>query len=210
MIRKHNTLIIIGETGSGKSTQIPQLIYAAGIGGRSGCIGITQPRRVAATTVARRVAQEQGESIPGRRVGYCVRFDEKVSSETRIKYMTDGMMVREAMTDEVLSNYSVIILDEAHERSVHTDVLFGVTKRAQSLRKLKNLHPLKLLIMSATMDVGKFAEYFQGQVVYIEGRQHEVEVYHTNKPQDDYVFAALTTVFQINREAPPKLVLFTN
>lgn len=199
-------MVIIGETGSGKSTQIPQLIFASGIAGRGGCIGVTEPRRVAAVTLARRVAQEQGEANPGKRVGYCVRFDEKVSSDTRIKYVTDGMMVREAMTDEVLSNYSVIILDEAHERSVHTDVLFGVTKRAQSLRKLKNHPPLKLIIMSATMDVEKFADYFQGQVAYIEGRQHEVEVFHATKHQDDYIFAALSTVFQINRESPPKLV----
>lgn len=203
LIRNHNTLIIIGETGSGKSTQIPQLVYAAGIAGRGGCIGVTEPRRVAAVTLARRVAQEQGEACPGKRVGYCVRFDEKVSADTRIKYVTDGMMVREAMTDEVLSNYSIIVLDEAHERSVHTDVLFGVTKRAQSLRKLKNHPPLKLIIMSATMDVEKFADYFQAKVAYIEGRQHEVEIFHATKPQDDYVFAALSTVFQINRESPP-------
>jgi len=105
-IRRHSTLIIIGETGSGKTTQIPQLLLQAGVAGSSGCIGITQPRRIAAVSIARRVAQEQGVK-PGKLVGYCVRFENCASSQTRIKYLTDGMMVREAMTDEILSDYSV-------------------------------------------------------------------------------------------------------
>ncbi|XP_011878006.1 PREDICTED: putative ATP-dependent RNA helicase DHX33 [Vollenhovia emeryi] len=200
-IRRHNTLIIIGETGSGKTTQIPQLLLQAGIAGSSGCIGITQPRRIAAVSIARRVALEQGAK-PGKLVGYCVRFEDCTSSQTRIKYMTDGMMVREAMTDEILSDYSVVILDEAHERSVQTDVLFGVARRAQNLRKLKNLPPLKLLIMSATMDPAKFKEYFQAPALYLEGRQHPVRIFHAVSSQQDYAFAALATAFQIHREAP--------
>ncbi|KAK1116424.1 hypothetical protein K0M31_019063 [Melipona bicolor] len=136
-IRRNSTLIIIGETGSGKTTQIPQLLLSSGIAGSSGCVGVTQPRRVAAESVARRVALEQGVET-GKLVGYCVRFEDVTSSQTRIKYLTDGMMVREAMTDEILSDYSVVILDEAHERSVQTDVLLGVARRAQNLRKLKN------------------------------------------------------------------------
>ncbi|KAK1117675.1 putative ATP-dependent RNA helicase dhx33 [Melipona bicolor] len=115
-IRRNSTLIIIGETGSGKTTQIPQLLLSSGIAGSSGCVGVTQPRRVAAVSVARRVALEQGVET-GKLVGYCVRFEDVTSSQTRIKYLTDGMMVREAMTDEILSDYSVVILDEAHERS---------------------------------------------------------------------------------------------
>ncbi|XP_071572298.1 ATP-dependent RNA helicase DHX33 isoform X1 [Temnothorax nylanderi] len=201
-IRRHSTLIIIGETGSGKTTQIPQLLLQAGIAGSSGCIGITQPRRIAAVSVARRVAQEQGVK-PGKLVGYCVRFEDCTSSQTRIKYLTDGMMVREAMTDEILSDYSVVILDEAHERSVQTDVLFGVTRRAQNLRKLKNLPPLKLLIMSATMDPTKFKEYFQAPALYLEGRQHPLRIFHAVSSQQDYAFAALATAFQIHRETPP-------
>ncbi|XP_012344438.1 ATP-dependent RNA helicase DHX33 [Apis florea] len=200
-IRRNSTLIIIGETGSGKTTQIPQLLLSSGIAGGSGCIGITQPRRVAAVSVARRVAQEQGVE-PGKLVGYCVRFEDVTSSQTRIKYLTDGMMVREAMTDEILSDYSVVILDEAHERSVQTDVLLGVARRAQNLRKLKNLPPLKLLVMSATMDVDKFAKYFQAPAVYLEGRQHPVKIYHAVKSQEDYAFSALVTAFQIHRDNP--------
>lgn len=105
-IRRNSTLILIGETGSGKTTQIPQLLLQAGLAGTSGCIGITQPRRVAAVSIARRVAEEQGVE-PGGLVGYCVRFENVTSPQTRIKYLTDGMMVREAMTDEILSDYSV-------------------------------------------------------------------------------------------------------
>jgi len=108
-INRYSTVIIIGETGSGKTTQIPQLLLQAGMAGTSGRIGITQPRRIAAVSVARRVAEEQGVKL-GKLVGYCVRFEDCTSQETRIKYLTDGMMVREAMTDEILSDYSVITI----------------------------------------------------------------------------------------------------
>lgn len=182
---------------------------SSGIAGNTGCIGITQPRRVAAITVAGRVAQEQGSQL-GKLVGYSVRFEDVTSSHTRIKFLTDGMMVREAMTDENLSDYSVVILDEAHERSVQTDVLLGVARRAQNLRKHKNLPPLKLLIMSATMDVDKFKKYFQAPAIYLEGRQYPVKIYHSVKSQDDYAFSALVTAFQIHRETPPKFVFFAN
>ncbi|XP_034951798.1 ATP-dependent RNA helicase DHX33 isoform X2 [Chelonus insularis] len=200
-IRSNNSLIIIGETGSGKTTQIPQFLLSSGLAGSSGCIGVTQPRRVAAVSVAGQVALEQGTQL-GKLVGYSVRFEDVTSPQTRIKYLTDGMMVREAMTDENLSDYSIIILDEVHERSVQTDVLLGVTRRAQNIRKHKNLPPLKLLIMSATMDVDKFVKYFQAQVVYVEGRQHPVKIYHSIKSNDDYALAALATAFKIHREAP--------
>lgn len=105
-IERNNTLIVVGETGSGKTTQIPQFLLQAGLAGASGCIGITQPRRVAAVSIASRVAQEQGVEL-GKLVGYCVRFEDTTSLQTKIKYMTDGMMVREAMTNETLSDYSV-------------------------------------------------------------------------------------------------------
>ncbi|XP_032666227.1 ATP-dependent RNA helicase DHX33 isoform X2 [Odontomachus brunneus] len=202
IIKEHDSLIIIGETGSGKTTQIPQFLFDAGLA-TSGCIGITQPRRVAAVSIASRVAQEQGVKL-GKLVGYCVRFQNMTSSQTKIKYMTDGMMVREAITDPHLSDYSVVILDEAHERSVHTDVLFGVAKRAQHLRELKKeLPPLKLIIMSATMDIDKFVKYFNAQAVYLEGRQHEIKVYQSVSTYENYWVPALATLFQIHREAPP-------
>lgn len=140
----------------------------------------------------------------GKLVGYCVRFEDVTSEQTRIKYMTDGMMVREAMTDEVLSDYSVVILDEAHERSVQTDVLLGVARRAQNLRKIKDLPPLKLIVMSATMDVEKFSKYFQAQILYIEGREHPVKIFQATKPHEDYSYSVLVTAFQIHRQAPPK------
>ncbi|XP_057329367.1 ATP-dependent RNA helicase DHX33 isoform X2 [Microplitis mediator] len=200
-IRRYNTVIIIGETGSGKTTQIPQLILHSDVVGTSGCIGITQPRRVAAVSVAHRVAQEQAVEI-GKLVGYCVRFEDVTSSQTRIKFLTDGMMVREAMTDEDLSDYSVIILDEVHERSVSTDVLLGVARRAQNIRKHKDLPPLKLIIMSATMDVDKFEKYYKAPVIYLEGRQYPVKMFHAIKSQDEYAFSALVTAFQIHRESP--------
>lgn len=202
-IEKNNSLIVIGETGSGKTTQIPQLLLSSGIVDSSTCIGITQPRRVAAVSVAKRVAQEQSVQI-GKLVGYCVRFEDVTSSQTKIKYLTDGMMVREAMSDEYLTNYSVILLDEAHERSVQTDVLLGIARRAQNLRKQKNFKSLKLIIMSATMDVDKFCKYFKAPVIYLEGRQYPVKIFNAVQSQDDYSFSALVTAFKIHRETPAK------
>lgn len=201
-LRRHTSLIIIGETGSGKTTQIPQFIFEAHMQ-NTGVIAITQPRRVAAITVAQRVAQERGIHV-GHLVGYNVRFDDSTSPQTKIKYMTDGMLLREAILDPDLKRYSVVILDEAHERTVHTDVLFGVVKTAQKNRKLKHLQPLKVIVMSATMDVDHFSQYFNNAaVVYLEGRQFPIQIYYAPEPQCDYVFAAMVTVFQIHKEAPP-------
>lgn len=204
IIKTHDTLIIIGETGCGKTTQIPQYIYSARLQ-NNGCIAITQPRRVAAISIAKRVALEQGASNElGELVGYTVRFEDVTSKRTKIKYLTDGMLLREAMFDKLLMNYSVIILDEAHERTIHTDVLFGVVKKIQKQRKLRNLAPLKLLIMSATMDVDHFSQYFNNcQAVYIEGRTFPVNIFYTLKPYEDYLAASVATFFKIHREAPP-------
>ncbi|KAL7292458.1 hypothetical protein TKK_0014037 [Trichogramma kaykai] len=199
-ISKNDTLIVVGETGSGKTTQIPQFLLQAGLAKKK--IAITQPRRVAAVSVARRVAQELNTE-PGKLVGWSVRFEDVTSSETRIKYLTDGMMMREAMSNNQLLEYSVIILDEAHERSVQTDVLLGVVKRAQKLRFAKKMPPLKIIVMSATMDVDKFTTYFQAPAVYLEGRQHPVKIFHAKTTQDDYAFSALATVFQVHRNTPP-------
>ncbi|XP_075212516.1 ATP-dependent RNA helicase DHX33 [Lycorma delicatula] len=200
-VDKHSSLIIIGETGSGKTTQIPHFIHDLKLEG-SKMIGVTQPRRVAAVTVAQRVAQEM-DVVVGSTVGYCVRFEDCTSSSTKLKYLTDGMLLREAMLDEYLMGYNVIVLDEAHERTIHTDVLFGIVKKAQAYRLLHHLSPLKVLIMSATMDVDHFSKYFNNaSIVYLEGRQYPVEVFHAVEPQDDYCFSCLVTIFQIHKDAP--------
>lgn len=201
-LRQLHSAILIGETGSGKTTQIPQYLYEAGIG-RQGMVAITQPRRVAAISLAGRVAEEKRTQL-GKLVGYTVRFEDVTSSETKLKFMTDGMLLREAIGDPLLLRYTVVVLDEAHERTVHTDVLFGVVKTAQRRRKELNKIPLKVIVMSATMDVDLFSEYFnKSPVLYLEGRQHPIQIYYTKQPQSDYLQAALVSVFQIHQEAPP-------
>ncbi|KAM9320930.1 ATP-dependent RNA helicase DHX33 [Gastrophryne carolinensis] len=200
-LRQLEGAVIIGETGSGKTTQIPQYLYEASIG-RQGIIGITQPRRVAAISLATRVSEERKTEL-GKLVGFTVRFEDVTSEETKIKFLTDGMLLREAIGDPLLRKYSVVILDEAHERTVHTDVLFGVVKMAQKKRKELGKLPLKIIIMSATMDVDLFSEYFNGApVLYLEGRQHPIQVFYTKQSQSDYLQAALVTVFQVHQEAP--------
>lgn len=200
-LRQLHNAILIGETGSGKTTQIPQYLYEAGIG-RQGIIAITQPRRVAAISLAGRVAEEKRTQL-GKLVGYTVRFEDVTSSETKLKFMTDGMLLREAIGDPLLLRYTVVVLDEAHERTVHTDVLFGVVKTAQRRRKELNKIPLKIIVMSATMDVDLFSNYFnKSPVLYLEGRQHPIQIYYTKQPQSDYLQAALVSIFQIHQEAP--------
>ncbi|XP_028278046.1 ATP-dependent RNA helicase DHX33 [Parambassis ranga] len=201
-LRQLHSAILIGETGSGKTTQIPQYLYEAGIG-RQGIIAITQPRRVAAISLAGRVAEEKRTQL-GKLVGYTVRFEDVTTSETKLKFMTDGMLLREAIGDPLLLRYTVVVLDEAHERTVHTDVLFGVVKTAQRRRRELSKVPLKVIVMSATMDVDLFSEYFnKSPVLYLEGRQHPIQIYYTKQPQSDYLQAALVSIFQIHQEAPP-------
>jgi len=159
-------------------------------------IAITQPRRVAAITLSQRVAHEVGVFL-GKEVGYCIRFEDKTSYKTKIKYLTDGMLLREAMLDPLLSKYAVVILDEAHERTVNTDILFGLMKGIQKQRK-----DLKVIIMSATFDAELFASYFNAKVLYVEGRQYPVEIMYTTQPQADYLDAALVTALQIHLEEP--------
>jgi HrpA-like RNA helicase len=131
-----------------------------------GMIAITQPRRVAATSIAKRVAEEVGCAL-GSTVGYAVRFDDTTSPETKLRYMTDGMLLRELLSDPMLEKYSVIILDEAHERTLRTDILLGMVKRIQRERREKStqdksVRPLKIIVMSATLDAERFSEYFDG------------------------------------------------
>ncbi|XP_063060476.1 probable ATP-dependent RNA helicase DHX40 isoform X2 [Engraulis encrasicolus] len=167
-------LVVTGETGSGKTTQLPQYLYHAGIW-KGGKIAVTQPRRVAAITVAQRVSQEMGLRL-GEEVGYQVRFDDCTSKNTIIKYMTDGCMLREILADPVLTQYSVVILDEAHERSLNTDILIGLLKKTMSKGGSHGRSvPLKVVVMSATLETEKLSSFLGHCPVFsIPGRTFPV------------------------------------
>ncbi len=170
LIREHQVIVLAGETGSGKTTQLPKLCLAAGRG-TAGMIGCTQPRRIAARTVARRVADELGTTL-GDLVGFQVRFNDQVGEASLIKFMTDGILLAETQGDAWLSSYDTIILDEAHERSLNIDFLLGYLKRLLTKRR-----DLKLIVTSATIDTARFAEHFDNApVVEVEGRTYPVEV----------------------------------
>ena len=164
---------------------------------RYGMVGCTQPRRVAAVSVAKRVAEEFGCAL-GEQVGYSIRFEDVTSSDTIIKYMTDGMLMREYLADNDLKRYSALMLDEAHERTIHTDVLFGL------LKDLCRRRPdLKIIVTSATLDAEKFSSYFfQCPIFTIPGRTFPVEILYTKEPESDYLDAALITVMQIHLSEP--------
>ena len=196
-VREHQVLIIEGETGSGKTTQVPQYLHEGGFteGGKK--IGCTQPRRVAAMSVAARVAEEMGVKL-GNQVGYSIRFEDCTSEKTIIKYMTDGMLLREFLGEPDLNSYSVMIIDEAHERTLHTDILFGLVKDIARFRP-----DLKLLISSATLDAEKFSEFFDGAPIFrIPGRRFPVNVFYTKAPEADYIDAVVVTTLQIHVTQP--------
>mmetsp|Transcript_34422 Transcript_34422/g.60356 ORF Transcript_34422/g.60356 Transcript_34422/m.60356 type:complete len:948 (+) Transcript_34422:2730-5573(+) len=195
-IRDHNVLIVVGETGSGKTTQIPQYLHEIGYT-RVGKVGITQPRRVAAMSVAARVAVELGVKL-GHEVGYSIRFEDCTSDLTKIKYMTDGMLLREFLNEPDLASYSVVMIDEAHERTLHTDITFGLIKDLARARK-----DLKVIISSATVDSEKFSAYFDNAPVFtIPGRRYPVDIFYTKAPESDYVEAAVITALQIHVTQP--------
>ena len=231
-----DVVILCGETGSGKSTQVPQFLHEYGLT-RHGMIGITQPRRVAATSTAERVAVELGEPITanglGKKkaglVGYQIRHDvSTVSDQTRIKFMTDGILIQEIMSDFLLRKYSVIILDEAHERNINTDMLLGLLSRCLPVRRAQAvvenevwnrlpavekelyalpIRPLKLIIMSATLRVGDFVtpRLFPSPppVLKVEARQYQVTTHFSKKTElDHYLKAAHKKVCQIHRKLP--------
>ncbi|BBM99413.1 pre-mRNA-splicing factor ATP-dependent RNA helicase DHX15/PRP43 [Marchantia polymorpha subsp. ruderalis] len=204
ILAKHQTMILVGETGSGKTTQIPQFVVEAGYTANRKQIACTQPRRVAAMSVSRRVADEMDVTI-GEEVGYSIRFEDCSGAKTCLKYLTDGMLQREAMTDPLLERYKVIILDEAHERTLATDVLFGLLKEV-----LKNRPDLKLVVMSATLEAEKFQAYFNGApLMKVPGRLHPVEIFYTQDPERDYLEAAIRTVVQIHIcENPGDILVF--
>jgi pre-mRNA-splicing factor ATP-dependent RNA helicase DHX16 len=159
-IHNHQILVLVGETGSGKTTQIPQYLIESGYTDGGKKIGCTQPRRVAAMSVAARVADEMRVRL-GSEVGYSIRFEDCTSEKTILKYMTDGMLLREFLTEPDLGSYSALIIDEAHERTLHTDILFGLVKDISRFRK-----DLKIIISSATLDADKFSDYFDGAPIF--------------------------------------------
>ncbi|KAL7417260.1 putative pre-mRNA splicing factor [Mrakia frigida] len=205
-VSEHQILIVQAETGSGKTTQLPQYLMEAGYCKNGLKVACTQPRRVAAMSVAARVAEEVGVRV-GNEVGYSIRFEDCTSDKTALHYMTDGMLLRLFLADPVLSEYSAIIIDEAHERTLSTDILFGLVKDIARFRP-----ELRLIISSATLDAKKFAEYFDDAPIFdVPGRRFPVEIRYTAQPEANYLHAAITTVFQIHVTAPKGdiLVFFT-
>ena len=212
----HNNPIVIvqGATGSGKTTQVPQFLYESGYGSSDsptpGIIGVTQPRRVAAVSMAKRVAYEMGSA--GNKVAYQIRFDRSTMREdTAIKFMTDGILLREMATDFLLSKYSAIVIDEAHERSVNTDILIGMLSRSvfERQKQIGELKPLKLIIMSATFREGDFIEspklFNQGipPTVHAEGRQYPVTMHFSRQTKRDYLEEAFMKISRGHRKLPP-------
>ena len=221
VVRENAVIVIVGETGSGKTTQLTQYLMEEGYA-EFGLIGCTQPRRVAAMSVAKRVSEEvagvlgdteqtqysksnkeekDGE-IPkyalGGVVGYSIRFEDQTSKNTVIKYMTDGVLLRESLKDPDLNKYSAIVMDEAHERSLNTDVLFGVLRKVVSRRS-----DLKLIVTSATLSADRFSDFFGGAPVFrIPGRTFKVQTYFSKSVQEDYVLAAVKQALQIHFNSP--------
>uniref|UniRef100_A0A8C2KMM8 RNA helicase n=1 Tax=Cyprinus carpio TaxID=7962 RepID=A0A8C2KMM8_CYPCA len=170
IIRDNNIVIVVGETGSGKTTQLTQYLHEDGYTSY-GMVGCTQPRRVAAMSVAKRVSEEMNSNL-GEEVGYAIRFEDCTSEKTVIKYMTDGILLRESLRESDLDHYSAVIMDEAHERSLNTDVLFGLLREVVSRRS-----DLKLIVTSATMDSDKFAGFFGNvPIFHIPGRTFPVDI----------------------------------
>ncbi|KAF7465762.1 probable ATP-dependent RNA helicase DHX35 isoform X1 [Marmota monax] len=205
LIENYQTVVIVGETGCGKSTQIPQYLAEAGWTAEGRVVGITQPRRVAAVTVAGRVAEERG-AVLGHEVGYCIRFDDCTDPlATRIKFLTDGMLVREMMVDPLLTKYSVIMLDEAHERTLYTDIAIGLLKKIQKKRG-----DLRLIVASATLDAEKFRDFFNQNetsdptrdtcvILTVEGRTFPVDIFYLQSPVPDYIKSTVETVVKIHQ-----------
>lgn len=190
-VNQHQILIVTAETGSGKTTQIPQYLHEVGYS-KLGKIGCTQPRRLAAMSVAARVSQEMNV-ILGKEVGYSIRFNDCTSNTTVIKYMTDGMLLREFLTEPDLASYSVMIIDEAHERSLHTDILLGLIKDIARFRD-----DLKVIISSATLDAEKFSKYFDDAPLFrIPGRRFDVDTLYTKQPEANYIDAAVLSSIYI-------------
>lgn len=208
LVENYRTVVVVGETGCGKSTQIPQYLVEAGWAAGGRVVAVTEPRRVAAITVATRVAEERG-AVLGDEVGFAVRFDSRCSpSSTRLKFVTDGLLIREMMSDPLLSTYSVIVLDEAHERSLCTDIVIGLIKKIQRCRP-----ELRVVVASATLDAEKIREFFNTNVsgdpsqddvaiLSVEGRMFPIEIFYALDPFPDYVKATINTIMTIHNHEP--------
>jgi ATP-dependent RNA helicase DHX37/DHR1 len=246
-IRMNPVVIIAGETGSGKTTQVPQMLYEAGFGFKAsgeqplgvaiersarlttdnpGMIAVTQPRRVAAVSLSNRVRDELGFKPSSSVVAHQIRYSSTTSPETAIKFMTDGVLLRELASDFLLSRYSVVVVDEAHERGVNTDVLIGVLSRVAKLREAKwrahrddkekgkegAIKPLRIVIMSATLRIEDFASNTSlfatpPPVIHVPARQHPVTMHFSRKTVGDYVQEAYKKVCKIHARLPPGGVL---
>ena len=192
VIRDNQVVIVVGETGSGKTTQLTQFLHEDGYA-KLGMIGCTQPRRVAAMSVAKRVSEEM-ECRLGSTVGYAIRFEDCTSKETMIKYMTDGVLLRESLNEPDLDRYSCVIMDEAHERALNTDVLMGLFKKVLARRR-----DLKLIVTSATMNSKRFSDFYGGAPeFFIPGRTFPVDVMFHRSPVEDYVDQAVQQVLAIH------------
>lgn len=188
--RQNQVLVVIGETGSGKSTQIPHFIIPE----NEHQIAVTQPRRVAASSLAQRVSEEYGCKI-GEEVGYQVRFSNVSSHKTKLKYLTDGMLLRELMLDSKLKKYSTIVIDEAHERTILTDMILGFLKQ---LIVSKIRPDLKVIIMSATLNAELFSDFFNAPILFVEGRTYPVTKYYLHDESEDIVDTMVRSVIQVN------------
>lgn len=214
-------VVIVGETACGKSTQLPQYLLENGWCDNDFQVVCTQPRRIAAQTLAQRVAQEVGRGPVGSTVGYSVRFDDRSSETTKIKFVTDGMLLREAtLHDPLLSRYSVVMVDEAHERNLNSDAILGLLKKIRRKRK-----DLRIIVCSATIDADAFLDFFvkkaatskkrkrrwdnpeakseiepvtdKGTIISVDGRQHSVDILHLEKPTSNYLRAAVETALKL-------------
>ncbi|KAI9806892.1 MAG: DEAH-box RNA helicase prp16 [Piccolia ochrophora] len=203
VIRDNQVVIVVGETGSGKTTQLTQFLHEDGYA-KFGLIGCTQPRRVAAMSVAKRVAEEMEVHL-GSLVGYAIRFEDCTSRETAIKYMTDGVLLRESLNERDLDRYSCIIMDEAHERALNTDVLMGLIKKILARRR-----DLKLIVTSATMNAKRFSDFYGGAPeFFIPGRTFPVDVQFSRSPCEDYVDSAVKQVLAIHvSQGPGDILVF--
>lgn len=201
VIRENQVIVVVGETGSGKTTQLTQYLHEDGYT-TGGIIGCTQPRRVAAMSVAKRVSEEM-ETELGDKVGYAIRFEDVTGPNTVIKYMTDGVLLRETLKDADLDKYRIVVMDEAHERSLSTDVLFGILKKVVTQRR-----DFKLIVTSATLNAEKFAKFFGNcPIFHIPGRTFPVNIFYSKTPVEDYVEGAVKQAMTIHITSPPGDIL---